>query len=345
MMGTSTDDIRKRQRDRGRWANTPIAIPWRGWRDILYRVFVGFGQNRILLTAAGVSFFMLFAMVPSLSLFVTGYGLLNNPASVIDQLNLLEGVVPDGGLDIIRDQLVRLTSQNTGSLGLALLVSLVVAFWGASAGIKALFEAMNVVYGEIEKRNFIQINLRALLFVIGAVAMLVIMLLVVLVMPPLLQFLALGEVEWLIRAGAYGVMLVALLAGLSAIYRWGPSRADAKWRWITPGLIFSALGILAMSAGYSYYAANFSNYDATYGSLGALIGFLTWVWLSVTIIILGGSLNSEIEHQTAVDSTTGAPRPLGERGAFVADSVGGKTPAMGGAAPENHVEIDEANRG
>jgi membrane protein len=344
-MGTGQDNIHKKQRDLGRWANAPTAMPWRGWRDILYRVFVGFGQNRILLTAAGVSFFMLFALVPSLSLFVTGYGLLNNPASVIDQLNLLEGVVPESGLGIIRDQLLRLTSQSTGSLGLALLISLVVAFWGASAGIKALFEAMNVVYGEIEKRNFFEINIRAMLFVIGAVAMLVIMLLVVLVMPPLLQFLALGEVEWLIRAVAYGIMLLALLASLSAIYRWGPSRANAKWRWITPGLIFSALGIFAMSAGYSYYAANFSNYDATYGSLGALIGFLTWIWLSITIVILGGSLNSEIEHQTAVDSTTGAPRPIGQRGAFVADSVGSKIPASGGVALENREEDDEVNRG
>lgn len=342
-MGTNQHKPASRQHERGRGANAPSAIPWRGWRDILYRVFVGFGQNRILLTAAGVSFFMLFALVPSLSLFVTGYGLLNNPASVLDQLNLLAGVVPESGLDIIRDQLVRLTSQSTGSLGLALLISLVVAFWGASAGIKALFEAMNVVYGEVEKRNFFEINIRAVLFVIGAVAMLVIMLLVVLVMPPLLQFLALGDVEWIIRAVAYGIMLVALLASLSAIYRWGPSRAHAKWRWITPGLIFSALGILAMSGGYSYYAANFSNYDATYGSLGALIGFLTWIWLSVTIVILGGSLNSEIEHQTARDSTTGAPRPMGQRGAVVADSLGEDTPA-GGAALEDHAETDEPHR-
>src|SRR5690606_26797933 len=147
-MGTRTDQLRQKLKDRGRWATSPIAIPWRGWLDIGIRVFKGFGENRILLTAAGVSFFMLFALVPSLSLFVTGYGLLNNPASVIDQLNLLEGVVPESGLDIIREQLVRLTSQNSGSLGLALLISLVAAFWGASAGIKALFEAMNVVYGE-----------------------------------------------------------------------------------------------------------------------------------------------------------------------------------------------------
>jgi len=329
-MPTRIEELRQKQRDRGRRATTPLAIPWRGWKDIGYRLFVGFNQNRILLTAAGVTYFLLFALVPSLSLFVSSYGLLNDPVGVVDQLSLLEGVVPSGGLDIIREQLVRLTSQDTGSLSLAFIISLAVALWGASAGVKALFDAMNVVYGEQEKRSFLRVNLLALGFVFGALVMLVLMLTIVLVVPVLLQYLALGSFEWLVRLGAYVIMLVTLTVALSAIYRWGPSRALARWRWVTPGCLFGTLGIMLMSAGFSWYAANFSNYNATYGSLGALIGFLTWIWLSVTIVILGGALNSELEHQTTVDSTTGEPVPMGQRGAYVADTVGDRWPASGG---------------
>lgn len=344
-MPTRSQELRSRQHDRGRRAAAPIAIPWRGWKDIAYRLFIGFNENRVLLTAAGVAYFLLFALVPSLSLFVSLYGLANDPAGVVDQLILLEGIVPAGGLDIIGEQLMRLTSQDSGELGLALVISLVAALWGASAGIKALFDAMNVVYGEQEKRNIFHIHLLALAFIFGGLVMLVLMLAVMLVVPALLQILALGRYEWMVRAGAYLLMLLSLLVALSAIYRWGPSRAKAKWRWITPGSLFGTVGIMLMSAGYSWYAANFSNFNATYGSLGALIGFLTWIWLSVTIVILGGALNSEIEHQTTVDSTTGEPRPMGTRGAYVADTVGGRWPAKGGeAAKEQPASEDVAKR-
>jgi membrane protein len=145
-----------------------------------------------------------------------------------------------------------------------------------------------------------------------------------------------------VRVGSYGVMMLSLIIALSAIYRWGPSRAEARWRWITPGSLFATFGIVAMSAGFSWYAANFSNYNATYGSLGALIGLLSWIWLSVTIVILGAALNSEIEHQTTVDSTTGAPRPMGARGAYVADTVGGRWPAKGGEAAKGRPASEEA---
>ncbi|MGV8855127.1 MAG: YihY/virulence factor BrkB family protein [Devosia sp.] len=330
-----TEDVqhqRAQQTNRGREASAPLAIPWRGWKDIVYRLFVGFNENRIPLTAAGVTYFLLLALAPSLSLFVSLYGLLNDASGVVEQVNLLNGLVPQGGLDIIRDQLVRLTSQDNRSLGITLLISLGVALWGAGAGIKALFEAMNVVYGEQEKRNFFAVNLLALIFILGGLVLTIVMVSVVLVLPIILSLLYLSSFQWLVQLGAYAVMLVFLLLAVSAIYRWGPSRQEASWRWITPGSAFATLGIVATSALFSWYAANFSNYSATYGSLGALVGMLTWMWLSVTIVILGGALNSEIEHQTAEDSTTGAAKPIGERGAFVADTVGERWPAHGGGS-------------
>lgn len=339
-MATPTQPLRSTQSGRGRNASAPWSIPLSGWKDIAYRLFVGFGENRILLTSAGVNYFLLMALVPSLSLFVSLYGLLNDPASVVEQLALLQGFVPPGGLDIIRDQLVRLTSQDSSTLGVTLFFSLAVALWGASAGVKALFEAMNVVYGEAEKRNFFQVNLLAFIFILGGLLMLTVMLAVVVVLPVVLRLFSLSSHDWLVQLGAYAVMLACLLAALSAIYRWGPSRQEARWRWISFGSCAAALAIVVMSAGFSWYAANFSNYNATYGSLGALIGLLTWMWLSVTIVILGGALNSEIEHQTSVDSTTGDPAPLGERGAHVADTVGGRWPASHGKSPHAAPETD-----
>ena len=338
-MSDDSQHQRAQQVDRGRNAFSPSAIPWRGWKDIAYRLFVGFNENRVLLTAAGVTFFILLALAPALSLFVTLYGLLNNPASVVKQLNLLNGVIPESGLDIVRDQLVRLTSQDQRSLGITLLVSLAIALWGAGAGIKALFEAMNVVYGEQEKRNFFKVNLLALIFLLGGLILTIVMLSVVLVLPVGLSLLSLSRYDGLVQLAAYAIMLLFLLLAVSALYRWGPSREEASWRWVTPGSAFAALGIMAASALFSWYAANFSNYSATYGSLGAVVGMLTWIWLSVTIVILGGALNSEIEHQTAEDSTTGAALPLGERGAFVADTVGERWPARGGSTtPDVPVE-------
>ncbi|MGV8831667.1 MAG: YihY/virulence factor BrkB family protein [Devosia sp.] len=328
-----TDDSqrqRAQQPNRGRNAFTPGAIPWRGWKDIAYRLVVGFNDNRVLLTAAGVTFFLLLALAPSLSLFVALYSMLNNPGSVVQQLGLLDGVIPNSGLDIVREQLVRLTSQDERSLGITLLISLGGALWGAGAGIKALFEAMNVVYGEQENRNFFKVNLLALIFLLGGLLLTIVMVSVVLVLPIVLSLLSLSRYDGLVQLGAYAILLLFLLLAVSALYRWGPSREEASWRWVTPGSAFAALGIMAASALFSWYAANFTNYSATYGSLGAIVAMLTWVWLSVTIVILGGALNSEIEHQTAEDSTTGTAQPIGQRGAFVADTVGERWPAHGG---------------
>ena len=329
-MTQTSNAERAAQPDRGRHADNPTAMPRHAWKDIAYRLYVGFNENRVLLTAAGVTFFMLLALVPSLSLFVTIYGLTNDADSVVEQLSLLNGIVPQGGLEIIRDQLTRLTDQDGRSLGITLIISLGAALWGAGAGIKGLFEAMNVVYGEQEKRNFFVVNLQALIFILGGLVLASIMLSAVLVLPVILSVLYLSRFEGLVQLGAYAVMLIFLLLALSALYRWGPSRRDARWRWITPGSLFSAVGIMIASLLFSWYAANFSNYSATYGSLGALMGMLFWIWLSVIIVILGGSLNSEIEHQTTMDSTTGDTLPIGERGAFVADTIGERWPARGG---------------
>ena len=299
-----------------------MEIPPVGWKDIVWRLYHEINEDRVMLIAAGVTYYMLLALVPALSVFVSLYGLFNDRATVGQHLNLLMGVIPSGGIDILNDQLARLTSTPNSTLSLTLVVSLVVALWSASAGIKALFDAMNIAYDETEKRNFFALNFLALVFTVGAAIAAIIFLGIVVVMPAFFSMFYLGKgFEWLIQGLSYILMIVLMFGGVGAIYRWGPSRRQAKWRWITPGAILTVAVTALVSVLFSWYAASFGNYNATYGSLGALVGLLTWMWLSITILLIGAELNSEVEHQTARDSTIGRPRPLGDRGAQMADHV------------------------
>lgn len=312
-----------RQEGRGRDADAPTEIPLPGWKDVLYRVYRSIAEDRILLTAAGVTFYILLALVPTLTAFVAIYGLFNDRSTVLRHVELLAGIVPPGALEIINDQLTRLTAESSDTLGLTLLFSLAIALWSSSNGVKAMFEAMNVAYHERERRSFFRLNGVALLFTLGGAFAALLVIAVVLVMPVLIRFVPGGAgLEWLVRVAAYLAMLVVISCSLAALYRWGPSREEAKWRWITPGAMLSVVTLGVASILFSWYVANFTNNNATYGSLGAVIGLMTWLWISVTLVIAGAEINSEIEHQTAQDSTTGPEMPLGERGARMADSVG-----------------------
>ncbi|MBH0238377.1 YihY/virulence factor BrkB family protein [Methylobrevis albus] len=318
-----TDERNALQPGRGRDARAPGEIPVAGWKDILWRLYRAISEDRILLTAAGVTFYIMLALVPTLAAFVSIYGLFNDRASVIQHVELLAGIVPPGALDIIREQLNRLTSESNNTLGLTLIFSLAVALWSSSAGVKAMFEAMNVAYHEREERSFFVIAATALLFTLGGAFASLLVVAAVVVMPTVVALLPISPgVEWTVRLGAYAAMLLVLSFGIAALYRWGPSRETAQWRWITPGAILAIVLLGATSVLFSWYVANFTDNNATYGSLGAAIGLMTWLWISVTLVIVGAELNSEIEHQTARDSTTGPELPLGARGAHMADSVG-----------------------
>ena len=306
----------------GQLADSPTDIPPLGWRDIGLRLFKGVMEDRVLLIAAGATYYMLIALVPGLALFVSLYGLFNDPVDVYKQVSLLSGLLPQGGLDLLTDQLTRLAVTGKPTLGLTLVVSLTVALWSANAGVQSFFDAMNVAYGEAEKRNFLLRTGLGFVFTLGFAIAAIVFLAVVVVIPVVLQFFYLSTgFEWLVKLLGYALMLAILALGISVLYRWGPSRSLAKWRWITPGVGLAVLGIALVSVIFSWYAANFSNYNATYGSLGALIGFLTWLWLSSVVVIVGAELDAELEHQTVRDSTTGAPLPMGTRGAYMADHV------------------------
>ena len=308
---------------RGREADSPTEIPAQGWKDVLWRVWEEMGHDRLIAVAAGVTYYGLLAIFPAIAAFVSLYGLVADPSTIEGHLNAMSGVLPGGALDVIREQVQRIASQGEGKLGFAFAFGLLVSIWSANAGMKAVFDALNVVYDEEEKRGFIKLNLQSLLFTVGAVAILILALVATAVLPHLLDFVGLGQVvETLLSLLRWPILLVLIMGALAVLYRYGPSRETAEWRWVSPGSIGAAILWVVASMLFSWYAANFGSYNETYGSLGAVVGFMTWLWISTIVILLGAELNAETEHQTAKDSTTGGDKPMGARQAAMADTVG-----------------------
>lgn len=308
---------------RGRDADWPSEIPAKGWKDVAWRVWREINEDRILLIAAGTSFYLLLALFPALTAFVSTYAFFADPLAVADHLSTIAALVPADALGIIEQQLRSLTAQDPQALSIGFVVGFLFAYWSANNGVKTLFEALNVAYEETEKRSFLRLNLAAFCFTIGAMVAAVLLIGAVGLIPIILKLLSLGFfAETLLAVARWIVLLIFIALGISLLYRFGPSRVHAKWRWITWGSAFATVVWVAASIGFSFYLQNFANYEATYGSLGAVIGFMMWTWISVIILILGGEINAELERQTARDSTVGNARPMGERGAVVADTLG-----------------------
>jgi membrane protein len=312
---------------RGRSASTPSEIPARGWKDVLLRVYENISEHRVVEIAAGVTFYTILAIFPAIAALVALYGLFADPSTIANHLKALASVVPGGALDVIGEQLERVVSQGNRTLGFAFVLGLAVSLWSANAGMKALFDALNIVYSEREKRGFIKLNAVSLAFTLGALILTLLAIAAMIVLPIALDYLGLGAAAaWILTFGRWPLLLIAVSLAIALIYRYGPSRRKPQWHWISWGSAFAAIGWLVVSFLFSWYAQNFGNYNKTYGSLGAAIGFMTWIWLSTIVILIGAELNAEMEHQTARDTTTGHPKPLGTRGARMADTIG---PARG----------------
>ncbi len=308
---------------RGRHADTPAEIPARGWKDILWRTYEEFGKDRILSVAAGVTYYALLAVFPAIAALVSIYGLFADPATIRDHLTTMSGVLPGGALEIIGDQVGRISSKGGGALGFGFIIGLAISLWSANAGMKAVFDALNIVNDEEEKRSFIHLNLLSLSFTLGAIVFILFALGSIVVLPIVFNFVGLGsQTEWILAIARWPVLLVGVIFALSLVYRFGPSRDKAEWRWVTPGGVVAAVLWLAVSMLFSWYVSSFGNYNETYGSLGAVIGFMTWIWLTTVIVLLGAEINAEMEHQTVKDTTEGVHQPMGVRGARMADTVG-----------------------
>jgi membrane protein len=309
--------------NRGRKADWPSELPALGWKDVLWRLWAEFNEDRILLVSAGATFYLLLALFPFLAAFVSLYGFVADPRTIADHISFLGGFMPSGGIDMIRNQLRALVTQDRGTLSFGFLLGLGVALWSANSGVKALFEGLNIAYEENEKRGFLTLNLLSFAFTIGTILIGIAFIVSVGIVPALLAFLSLDRwTELLIQWGRWPVLLVATAAAIALLYRYGPSREPAKLRWLTWGAALATVVWIAASWAFSYYLQNFADYNATYGTLGAVVGFMVWTWISVVILLGGAELNAEMEHQTARDSTTGPPKPMGQRGAVMADTVG-----------------------
>lgn len=306
---------------RGRSATSPIEIPDRGWKDVAIRTYEQIGDDRLLAVAAGVVFYGLLALFPAITALVSSYALFADPKTISDHMSFIADTLPAGSFTIVQEQVERVLSKGETKLGFAFGVSLLLAIWSANGGMKAIIDALNVVYDEEETRGFVKLNAVSLAFTLGALLAVLTAIGLVVAAPIAMSSLGLGHVgELILRYGRWPALAVMILLGLALLYRFGPSRKTPKWKWVSIGSLLAAVAWLTGSAVLSYYLANYAGYDATYGSLGAAIGLMMWM---STIVVLFGAENSELEHQTAQDSTEGGGKPLGSRGAEVADTVGG----------------------
>ena len=320
----SLQKARAKERGRGRRATTPVHIPWRGWKDILIRTYHEVQEDRLLALAASVVFYSLVALFPAIAAGVSVYAFFSNAASIGNQLSIAADVVPAASLDLLRDEITRIASRSDGRLTFGFLIGFGIALWSANAGVKAIFDALNIIYDEEEKRGLIWLNAVSLFFTLCGIGGMLVAVGAVVVFPLVLAGFGLSSADTPLMIGIlrWPAMFVLMIMALAILYRYGPSRRRPKWRWISVGSVFAAVSWMLVSFLFSWYLGNFANYNATYGALGAVVGLMMWMWLSTIVVLVGAELNSEIEHQTAVDSTTGMAKPLGARGAVVADTVG-----------------------
>jgi membrane protein len=307
---------------RGRLAAKPTEIPRSGWWDILKRTWQQIGEDNISIVAAGVAFYALLSIFPSFTALVSLYGLVADPAAVQKQIAAAQGFLPAEATKLLADQLQSLVESPKTGIGVGLAISVTLALWSARAGTGAMMTALNIAYGEPERRNFVKFNLVAFGLTVGMILFGIVALLTVAVIPAVLKFLWLPEsLSWLITLIRWPILAAFTIFALAALYRFGPSREKAQWQWVTPGSTMATVLWIIASIGFSIYVSKFGDYNKTYGSLGAIIILLTWFWISAYIFLGGAELNAEMEHQTARDTTTGAEKPLGRRGARMADTV------------------------
>jgi membrane protein len=307
----------------GRRAERPSEIPPRGWFAILRRVKAEVKEDNVTLLAAGVAFYAMLAIFPAIIAVVTVYGMVADPNQVESQVGEFAKSLPSGADELLTEQLRNVTQAGRQSLSIGLAVSLLAVLWSASGGVQGLVKGLNLVYDERESRGFLKLRGLSLLLTLGAIVVAVVALALITVFPAVVDDLGLGQAGELAASIARWVVLAVLvLVALAVVYRLAPDRANPRWRWVSWGAVVALVVWLLGSVGFSWYVDNFGKYNQTYGALAAVIVLLLWLFLSAFAVLLGAELDAESERQTARDTTTGPERPLGERDAEVADTLG-----------------------
>jgi membrane protein len=294
-------------------------IPLAGWRQIAGRVWRSIGEDQVTSLAAGLAFYSLMALFPTLIAAITLYGLVADPAQVQDLVGTISGTMSGGG-QVVRDQLTQIVSTSGKKLSWGLVLSLGAALWSASAGAASLITTINRAYDERETRGYFRLKSLAMVLTVGGILFVLVAVALIAILPVILDRLGLGDtgrvlVAWL----RWPLLLTMGMTALAVVYKIAPNRRPPRIRWVTWGSAIAMALWIAASWGFSTYVENFASYNETYGSLGGVVILLMWFYLSGFSILLGAEINAEIELQTGVDTTVGEPRPRGERGAVKAD--------------------------
>jgi membrane protein len=306
---------------RGREAESPKEIPPVGWKDTLLRVKDGIREDRVSLVSAGMAFFALLASVPALTATVFMYAWFSDPADIAGHLAQFENVLPGEIMEMIHTQLASLAGQTPGALGFGAIFSLVFALVSASKSTRSFMEAMNIIYNEREERHFVRFFALAIGLTLLAIILVLIAMAVVVVLPAVFAFIDLGGGTQMAINILSWLILIALFSFFMAIaFRFGPDRKVPKWKWVSVGAVTSSVLWVVASLGFTFYVARFGNFNATYGSLGAVVVLMLWFYITSFVLLLGAEINAELEHQTNRDSTIGEDKPMGSRGAQMADT-------------------------
>ncbi|GAA0854631.1 YihY/virulence factor BrkB family protein [Aliiglaciecola litoralis] len=302
-------------------ATSPLDFTKRGYWNIAKRVYRKMEQDNLSLISAGVAFYFLLAIFPLIAALVSLYGFFVSADDLEKHMQHLVGIVPYESRYILEEQIAQVSSKSQTTLGIGFLVSILLAIWSGGKGSQALMTACNITYNETSSRPFWLKILMRLALTLCAIMILLIALGTITIMPMLIDSLAgvtLSEqqAKWL----TWPVLIVLFQFSLAALYRYAPSRRKAKWRWVTSGSTLATLLWISATYGFSYYLSHFAKYNETYGSIGGVIILLMWFYLSAYIILFGAEFNSAMERQTHKDSTIGEDKPIGKRGAYVADN-------------------------
>lgn len=308
---------------RGREAATPGRIPARGWKDVLLRVKDRAAEHHLSIIAAGVAFYLLLSFVPALAALVAIYGVFADPAQIGERVAALGAVLPDEAQGLVREQLERLAQASGRALGAGAALGVALSLWSATRGTRALIDSVNLAYDERETRGVVRLNLIALGLTLALLVFVSVALALVALVPLVLRWVGLGAaLAWTLALLRWPLLLAFLMGALAVLYRYAPDREAPRWRWVSPGAIAAAVLFVVGSVAFSVYVSKSDRYDATYGSLGAIAITMVWLFVAAYSVLLGAQLNAEAERQTVRDTTAGAPRPLGARGAHAADTVG-----------------------
>lgn len=308
---------------RGRFAYRPTQIPLKGGFDVAMRMWHKQSSKNLGLIAAGIAFYSLLSLFPGITAAMAFAGTFLQPEMLVENSTQITAMLPEAAERIVMGQLRDVAEADSSRLSFAALLGIGIALYSASKAVANFISGLNMIYDEQETRNFFKVKALTIVLTFVLITGLIVAIVIVAAIPVVASlFASAGYLDDIVMFLRWPVLFLMGVAGIALLYRLGPCRRSAKWRWLTPGAVIACVLWVAGSYGFSLYVQSFGSYNETFGALGGVIVLLTWLWLSTFIVLLGALLDAELEAQTRIDSTVGKDRPMGERGAFKADNIG-----------------------